>query len=167
MFVREYLVDLNASAAAIRAGFSAKSAGTMGAQLLEKKQVAAAIQLAMDCRAASVGVTADFVLRELIRIAGLDIADVFDENGQLRPIKDIPENARRAVSGIETDTRYEGKGEDAELVTTRKLRFWPKDRALELLGKHLKLFTEVVEHKGLEGLAEKIREGRLRVAARR
>ncbi len=68
-FVREYLVDLNATQAAVRAGYSAKTAEQIGSRLLRNVQVAAAVKQALDARGKRVEVKADDVLRDIARIA--------------------------------------------------------------------------------------------------
>lgn len=103
MFVKEYLVDLNATAAAIRAGYSKNRASEIGSQQLRKTTVASAIQLELDKRAEKASITAQDVLESILRI-----------------------RAR---------AEEEGKHNDAL-------------KANELLGKHLKLFTDKVEHSG-------------------
>ena len=75
-FVEEYLCDLNATQAAIRAGYSAKTAEWIGPQLLQKTHVAAAIQEAMNKRSVRTEITADRVLREVSHMALYDPADI-------------------------------------------------------------------------------------------
>ena len=86
-------------------------------------------------------ITVDRIVQELTRIGTVDIRDAFDENGNLLPIKDIPEDVARAISGIDVDELYEGSGKDRERIgDTRKIRLTDKVRALETLGKHFKMF---------------------------
>lgn len=157
-FVREYLLDLNATQAAIRAGYPARSARSKGAQLLANVNVAEAIQLALKNRAERVEVKADDVLRELLRLALVDVTDAFDEQGNLRPLKDMPKDLRRAVSSLEWetvlgDTIMTDDGievQSAPIARVGKLKFWDKTKALEMLAKHLGLLTDKldVEHHG-------------------
>ncbi|HEX7013171.1 MAG TPA: terminase small subunit, partial [Steroidobacteraceae bacterium] len=159
-FVDEYLVDLNATAAYRRAGYTAKgnAAEVNAARLLRNAQVAQAVRKAMDERAARVEVRQDDVLRELMRLAMCDISQAFDEEGRLRPLHEIPEDVRRAIAGVDTVERTLSagqQGEDDEEVEevavvqrVRKIKFWDKTKALELLGRHLKLYTDKVEHSG-------------------
>lgn len=166
-FVREYLIDCNATQAAIRAGYSAKTAKQIGSRLLTNVDVMTEINKAKVQRAERVEVTADLVLAELLKIARVDLSQLYDEHGNLKDIHSIPEDARRAIAGIEVDEIWEGRGENREQTgVTRKVKLWDKPRALELLGKHLKLFTEVHEHRGLERLAEEYRQAEARVAGR-
>ena len=135
------------------------------ARLLARVNIRQAIDQAQAKRAERVEVDADFVLRELVRLAGSDVSKAFDEHGQLLPLHQIPEDVRRAISSVETDTRREGHGEDAEIVTVRKIRFWDKTKGLELLGKHLKLFTEIHEHRLGKDLSDRLQKARNRVSA--
>lgn len=148
-FVAEYLVDLNATQAAIRAGYSENTAESQGSRLLSVAKVRAAVDAAMQRRSQRVEVKADDVLRELMRLAFVDLGKAYREDGTLLPIHEIPEDVRRAMAGLEVDEIWEGFGEDRRQVgVTRKVKFIDKARALELLGKNLKLFTDKVEHSG-------------------
>lgn len=145
-FCLEYLKDLNATQAALRAGYSARTAKVQGSRLLTYADVQARISEQMAKRADRLELKAEDVLRELLRLARVDIAGAFDSEGRLRPIHEIPEDVRRAVAGVDVVER------DGTLTT--KVRFWDKTRALELLGKHLRLFIERVEHSGNVTLEE-------------
>ena len=115
LFVREYLVCLNATKAAERAGYSAKTAHAQGSRLLKNAEVAAAVAKANEERLQRVEVSADEILRELKRLAFFDIADAFDNNNKLKDLKDIPEDARHALAGMEVEELFAGQGEDREL----------------------------------------------------
>jgi phage terminase small subunit len=148
-FVQEYLTDLNATAACVRAGYSAKTAYANSSQLLAKPQVRDAVEAAMAKRAERLEVKADDVLRELLRIARCDVGQAFRPDGTLLPLHEMPEDVRRAISGFEVEELYEGAdGEKFSLGKVKKVKFWDKTRGLELLGKHLRLFTDKVEHSG-------------------
>lgn len=153
-FVDEYIVDLNATQAAIRAGYSAKTAAQQGERLLRNVEVRRAVDEALEERADRVNVKADDVLRELLRIATTDLSGAYDEHGRLLPLKDIPRDLRRAIAGVETEELWGAPedGERSQIGTTRKLKLWDKTKALELLGKHLKLFTDKVEHSASDSL---------------
>jgi phage terminase small subunit len=139
-FEREYLVDLNATQAAIRAGYSKKTAGSQGQRLLKNVEIKARIDAALLKRAARVEVTADDVLRELKRIAFADPSKVLGENGYLLTMNEMPEDVRRTISSVDLS----GDG-------GTKIKFWDKTKGLELLGKHLKLFTDKTELTGKDG----------------
>lgn len=114
-FVREYLVDLNATQAAIRAGYSAKTANVAGARLLANAKVAEAVAEAKTKRAERVQVTADWVLERLV--------ENVDRAMQAEPVRDREGN------------------ETGEYVYAGAVA----NKALELLGKHLGLFTDRVD----------------------
>jgi phage terminase small subunit len=146
-FVREYLLDLNATQAAIRAGYSARSAEVNGNRLLRNAQVRRAVDEAIQKRAERLQVKADDVLEGLRRLAFFDPADFYEKSGALKNIHDIPKEVRMALAGFEVDELFEGHGEDrTQIGNTVKVKWWDRPKTLELLGKHLKLFTEKHEH---------------------
>lgn len=145
-FVLEYLVDLNATQAAVRAGYRALNADVVGPRLLGSVGIRAAVNAALKDRERRVAVAADDVLRELVRVALVDPARLIDLDGRLLPLSAMPEDVRRAVASIEVEEIFEGRGKDREHVgNLHKVKFWNKNEALRDLGKHLKLFTDVQE----------------------
>jgi len=157
IFCLEYLKDLNATQACIRAGFKAKNADVVGPELLGKTWVKARIDELMEKRAAKINVSAEFVLNELLLLAKTDLANAYDEKGNLKPIHEIPEETRRAIAGIKVFEEFEGFGRERHKVgETRELKLWSKPDALEMLGRHLKLFTEKVEHSFVEDLDQRL-----------
>lgn len=108
-------------------------------------------QLAQE-RSKRTQITADRILEELYRIATCDLGLAYDSAGWLKPIHEIPEEVRRAMQGLEVDEIFAGQGDQRSIIGhTKKARFADKNKALELLGKHLKLFTEKHEHSGPDG----------------
>lgn len=94
----------------------------------------------------------DTVLGELHRLAAADISQVFNEDGSPKPLHEIPEDVRRCISAVEVEEMFEGKGEArVQVGLLHKFKLWDKGAALERLGKHLKLFSERVEHTGADG----------------
>lgn len=151
-FCQEYLVDLNATQAAIRAGYSPRTARQVGAENLSKPDIQAELTKLMEERAQRVEIDADTVLRELLRLARVDLSAAFNDNGSLKPVRDMPEDVRRAISGVDVFEEFQGRGEDRAMIGyTKKLRFWDKTKALELLGRHLKLFSDKIELTGKDG----------------
>lgn len=131
-FVQEYLVDLNATAAAKRAGYSEKSASRIAVELLNKTQVSAEIQKQQAKRQKRTEITQEKVLQELAAIAfanGYDFAQVI-KPGVVRviPTEEIPQDKRKAVASIK------------ETANGTEIKTYDKVRALELLGKHLGIF---------------------------
>lgn len=156
-FVEAYLVDPNAKQAAIAAGYSAKTAETAGPRLYRNVQVRAEIDKRNEKRADKAGIKAETVIAELVRFALLDIGKAFRPDGTLLPLHEMPEDVRRAISGFETEELYEGAdGEKFSLGKVRKVKFWDKTKGLELLGRHLKMWTDKVEHSGKVTLEQMI-----------
>jgi phage terminase small subunit len=151
-FCEEYLVDLNATQASIRAGYSAKTAEQQGPRLLGNVGVAARIDKLRAIQSKRTQVTADRVIAELARIAFLDLGSAYDSTGRLLHVQNMPEDVRRAIAGTKIFEEFEGFGKDREKIgETTEIKTVDKTRALELLGKHLKMFTEKLEHSGPDG----------------
>lgn len=136
-FCKEYLVDLNATQAAIRAGYSEKTANEQGSRLLANVSIQNAIQEAMDARSKKVGVTAEWVLAEIQKVAALNFQDLYDEDGVLIEIHKLPREVAAAVSQIEINL--------TEGCAAQKVKTHDKLKALEMLGRHLILFTDKTE----------------------
>lgn len=107
LFVDEYLIDLNATQAAIRAGYSARRATEIGYQLLQRPEVAQAIQAAMAERSKRTEVEADYVIRRLREIDEMDVLDILEDDGSFRSIRDWPRAWRQFLSGIEIAELFE------------------------------------------------------------
>lgn len=151
-FVREYLIDLNATAAYKRAGYVAtgNAAEVNAARLLRDAQVAAAIGAAQQKRAERTEIDADWVLKRLHGEATADLADLYDENGYLKHVSDWPMVWRTGlVAGIETVQERDGVDADGkpEYVTVRKVKLSDRVRLVELIGKHVGVgaFRDVVK----------------------
>jgi phage terminase small subunit len=147
-FVEEYLIDLNATQAAIRAGYSAKTAGQIGDENLKKPQIAAAIGKEMGARSERTQITADNVLRELARIGFSDIRKMFTPLGNLIPVVDLDDDAAAVLSSVEVVTRRAPGGDSDEVEHVAKIKVWDKQAALVNIGKHLGMFKERVEIDG-------------------
>lgn len=154
-FCREYIVDFNASAAAERANYSGKTKGQVGWQLLQKPLIQERVRQLAAERAKKTDTTVERILEELARMAFADINDLFDEKGDLKPISQIPEDLRRAISSVEIEALYDGFGKDRyQIGHTKKIKFWSKEKTLELLGKYRKMFTDRIEHTGKVSLVD-------------
>lgn len=155
-FVAEYLVDLNATQAAIRAGYSTKTAGAIGNENLQKPDIAAAIQVAMDARAERVGMTADQVLAELKAIGMSDVRHYQFTDHPSEPLVlsgDATDVAMRAVASVKrTVRRIQKRDEPAEDVETVEFKLWDKPAALRMAGQHLGMFIDRHEHSGPNGI---------------
>lgn len=138
-FAEEYIIDLNASAAAIRAGFSPKTAKDAAAWIHPdhptKPQLRALIDQLNAERSRRTGVTADRVIAELAKIAFVNAEDLIDPD----TAKVLPTAKREDKAAIQSVTVKSGKTEE------REIKLADKTRALELLGKHLGVFAENVK----------------------
>lgn len=135
-FVEEYLIDLNATQAAIRAGYSPHTAKDIGCENLAKPNIAAAISQAMAERSRRTGINQDRVLRELARIGFAKITDVVDpETAKIRP--DASDDDLACIQSI--------KIKPGEFGTEREVKLYDKKAALIEIGKHLGLFKDRVE----------------------
>lgn len=145
-FVQEYLVDLNATEAAIRAGYSKKTAYSIGCENLTKPEISDAIQKAMSERGMRTQVTADNVVLELARVAFLDhskIVEIVDGDVKVKDTSELSEDERRAVAEVsQTETLHGG---------SLRVKTHDKLKALELLGRHLGMFTDKLEVAGKDG----------------
>lgn len=140
-FVAEYLVDLNATQAAIRAGYSVKGAETQGSALLRNPQVSAAITAGKAKQLDQVDLTATRILEELRRLALADSRQFFDADGRLRPVTEWTAEMGAVLAGMDVDTDRDGD-------TVVKIKFWNKTAALDTLAKHFGLLVEKVQHSG-------------------
>lgn len=115
LFALEYIVDLNATRAAIRAGYSERTAAQLAYQLLQNPLVAAEVARLQDKKAQRIKMDADRLAMRLFEEADADIADLYEEDGSLKPIHDWPPIWRKGlVTGIEIEEQYEKDDEDAE-----------------------------------------------------
>lgn len=151
-FCRNYIVDWNGNDAAIKAGYSAKSARAQASRLLTRVNIQSRINQLKKKREARLDLKADDVLRELLKIAKSDLRQAFNDSGSLKSIEQMPDDIAAAIGGIDVDELFDGKGKDREMIGyTKKIKLWDKVRALELLGKHLKLF-DVPEDAGTKAV---------------
>lgn len=131
-FCLEYLVDLNGTQAAIRAGYSPRTAEKQASENLRKPEIAARISAMKADRAESVGMTARDVLSELVELLRLDAADLVDEHNQPKPMKEWPLAWRRFIVGFEVKDLM---GDMPGILTKFKLP--DRVRVLEMIGKHV------------------------------
>ncbi|MDP4152613.1 MAG: terminase small subunit [Bacillota bacterium] len=142
-FVEEYLIDLNATQAAIRAGYSPKTANEQGAQNLAKVSVSDAIQKALSERSRRTGINQERVIEELAKIAFLNPADVIDMNeATIRGDANREDTACLASVKVKVIPSEDGN------ITEREVKTYDKIKALELLGRHLGMFSDKLKLEG-------------------
>ena len=144
-FVQEYLLDLDASKAVVRAGYHAtgQRAAEIGYQLLQKPPVQEAIREALAARAKRTEISQDRTLKEIARVAFLDPLELFANDGTLLPLNKMPEDARRAIASLEVEELWEGTGKDRIAIgRLKKIKLVSKEGTLTLVGRHLGIFNE-------------------------
>jgi len=148
-FVNEYLIDLNATQAAIRAGYSPKTAAAQASRLLVNAKVSAAIACAMAERSKRTGITQDRVLTELAKVAFIKLTDIIDEEGRIKP--EATDEDRACIESI----KYKRTDTDSGCSEEREVKASPKLKALELIGRHLGMFESKASKEQLKLNREK------------
>ncbi len=146
-FVEEYLIDLNATQAAIRAGYSEKTAKSVGHENLTKPDIAKAIQEAQNKRTEQTQIDSAYVLKRLVEIDQMDVLDIMDENLNMKPLKEWPKIWRQYINNVESIELSDGEG------WLKKIKWPDKVKNLELIGKHVSVgaFKDKIEHTGPNG----------------
>jgi len=161
MFVKEYLVDLNATQAAVRAGYSERTANEQATRLMTNPDIQAAIQKEMKKREHRTDITADKVLSEYAKIGMSDVTDylqvvtervLVDRTAEGEPISEI----KQLVLLKDTDSIPKDKLAAISEIKQAKdgsisFKLHDKVRALDSIGKHLGMFIDKVEHTGKDG----------------
>lgn len=147
-FIQEFLVDRVAKRAAIRAGFAPSSASKHAYHLMHSprcRHVQKALREALeDFELAHAGLRR-LVLDQLAVIASSDIAEVFDENGELIPVHQMDPAARACIAELKESDFTKPDGTPGK---ARKVRLWSKPEALNLLAKITGLVKDRIEHSG-------------------
>lgn len=142
-FCEEYLVDLNATQAAVRAGYSEKSAKVIGSENLTKPDIQEYIQNKQKVIQQKLDVTQERVLQEYARLAFFDIRKIYTEKNSLIDVRTMDDDSAAAVAGIEVFEEFSGYGETREHIgNTMKVKIHNKVAALDALGRHLGLFEK-------------------------
>lgn len=154
-FVAEYLIDLNATQAATRAGYSARTANEQGARLLANVSVRSALTEAMKERESRTHITQDRVLQELARIAFFDLRKLYREDGSLKAMHELDDDAAAVLSGVDVVETMKTTFEDGEPKHqpefTKKVKIPDKVGALGLAMRHLGMLKDKTEITGKDG----------------
>lgn len=153
-FVQEYLIDLNATQAAIRAGYSERTAYSQGHRLLKNDSIQAQVRQAQDERARRTEITADKVLEEFARIGFANMQDYLRMTAEGDAFVDLSRLTRdqaAAISEVTVEDFKDGRGEGARDVRRVKFKLSDKRAALVDMGKHLGMFIERKEVTGKDG----------------
>ena len=146
-FVEEYIKSLNATDAAIKAGYSEKTARSQGSRLLTYVDIQKAIQQAKAEREERTKIDADYVLKRLVEIDQMDVLDIMDDQMKIRPVNEWPKVWRQYVVNLENLELSDGEG------WLKKIKWPDKVKNLELIGKHVSVgaFKDKIEHTGANG----------------
>jgi phage terminase small subunit len=162
-FVKEYILDHNATRAAIAAGYSEKGANVQGVRLLANATVSRAVLDAERKIDAKYDLTADRIKQEIARLCYYDPAAYFNPDGSAKAVNEIDEDSRRAIAGFETAELFTGAGEERGLAGyIKKFKLPDKAKALELAARINKMLVDRVEITGMESLAEELSKARQR-----
>lgn len=146
IFVDQYIMLNNATQAALKAGYSEKTARYIAAENLSKPHIQLAIELTRQKLKSEFDLTPEKVIAEYVKLAFLDIRKAFDKDGRLKPLHEMDDATAAAIAGIEVEELYEGRGEARERTgRIHKIRLSDKKGALDSLGKHLGMFTDKVK----------------------
>jgi len=152
-FVEEYLIDLNATQSAIRAGYSVKNAGKIGSELLQKTRIKSAVDKALAIRSRRTGINQDRVLLELAKVAFLNSVDVINmDEATIRGDANREDTAAIASVKVKRIPTEDGD------ITEREVKTYDKLKALELLGKHLGMFKDKLDVNLDVNLADLLKE---------
>ena len=135
IFCKEYLIDLNGTQAAIRAGYSEKTARQIAEQNLSKLDIQNRVSELKQSRNAQLDVDGTYVLKRLIEWDQLDVLDILTDTGGFNPISEWPKVWRTSISAMDVSTLMKQE----EDIETRIMKVkWPdKVKNLELIGKHV------------------------------
>lgn len=164
-FCEEYIVDLNGTQAAIRAGYSRHTARSQACDILTRPDIISRIDELKAERTEKTGINAAWVLKRLRDEAEADVAELYGDDGQLLPVDEWPLIWRRGlITGLDVEIIRAPDG--TEMGILKKIKISDRVRRLELIGKHVdvKAFEERVAVTGLDGLAERLERARKRAA---
>lgn len=138
-FVEEYLVDLNGTQAAIRAGYSERSARSQANRLLTNDDIQKGLSEGAKARSERTKIDADWLLTRLAAEAEADIADLYTKEGSLMPVHDWPITWRQGlISGLDVEQQYAYKdGEKVPDGVVTKVKLSDRVKRLELIGRHI------------------------------
>ncbi|KJY84823.1 terminase [Vibrio galatheae] len=149
-FCLEYLIDLNATQAAIRAGYSENGAAQNAAKLIRNDKVQVRLSELKAQRVEETKISAAYVLNRLVEIDQMDVADIINDDGSIKPVSQWPKCWRQTISGLDVSELWEGTGDERQQIgLLKKIKFPDKVKNIELLGKHVDVqaFKERIEQK--------------------
>lgn len=160
----------NQTQAAINAGFSPKSAHVKASTMMRDERIQKRIAELMEERNKRLRVSADYVLLRLVEIDQMDVIDILDDEGGLKPISQWPKVWRTSISAVDINRiRMAMKDDEEDIESTLQKIKWPdKVKNLELIGKHVDVnaFKERLEVTGTVTIADRMAAARRRLKER-
>ena len=162
-------MDLNATNAAITAGYSRKTAYSIGQRLLKHVEIANEIQSKSTAVLDSIDISVERVLRGIGNLAFVDMRKLYATDGSLRPVHELDFDTQAGLNGVEIEKLFEryGKGQAQEVGTTTKVKVADRGLNLERLGRYHKLFTDKLDVNVNDSLAERLEKIRKRKNGRK
>lgn len=151
LFVAEYLIDCNATRAAIAAGYSEETARAIGSENLTKPDIAAEIEKRLKRRLDKLDITNENVLRELAILGFCNMSDYMrttEDGNAYVDLSQLTRTQAAAIQELTVEEYTEGRGENKRDIRKTKFKLAEKRGALELLGRYLKLFSDAHEVDG-------------------
>ena len=137
-FCEEFIIDLNATQAAIRTGYSEKTARSQGQRLLTNVDIMARIQELKAARSDRAAINADYVLNRLVEIDELDVIDIMlDDLSAFKPLSEWPKAWRTSISGIDMKRMILMEGDTPIDTVIEKIKWPDKTKNLDMIGKHV------------------------------
>ncbi len=158
----------NQTQAAINAGFSPNTAHVKASVMMRDERIQKRIAELMEERNKRLRVSADYVLLRLVEIDQMDVIDILDDEGGLKPVSQWPKVWRTSISAVDINRiRMAMKGDDEDDIesTLQKIKWPDKVKNLELIGKHVDVnaFKERLEVSGTVTIADRMAKARRRV----
>ena len=155
----------NQSQAAIDAGFSPNTAAVKASVMMRDERIQKRIAELMEERNKRMRVSADYVLLRLVEIDQMDVLDILNDDGSLKPIREWPKIWRTTLSGFDLSSTIMNMNEDSIETILKKIKWPDKVKNLELIGKHVDVnaFKERLEVSGTVTIADRMAAARRRV----
>lgn len=155
----------NQTQAAINAGFSPNTAAVKASVMMRDERIQKRIAELMEERNKRLRVSADYVLLRLVEIDQMDVIDILNDDGTLKPIREWPKIWRTTLSGFDLSSTIMNMDEDSIETILKKIKWPDKVKNLELIGKHVDVnaFKERLEVSGTFTIADRMAKARRRV----
>lgn len=167
LFIDEYIKDLNATQAAIRAGYKEKAAGQMGDENLKKPQIKAVIDARIKERSDQIKVDGQYVVKRLLEIDAMDVLDILKDDMSIKPISEWPKVWRTYISAVDVSELLGASdpdgGQKSVVAILKKIKWPDKLKNIELLGRHFGIFNDKLDLNVKDGLAERLARAKKRV----